>query len=94
MAFRHHVLAAAACALLASGAQAQVGAKTPEQKRFYTIYKELVETNTVVNVGSCTRAATQIAASPARVCCRLPLSSDSITMRRKAWCAELRPAAL
>ena len=57
MAFRHHVLAAAACALLASGAQAQVGAKTPEQKRFYTIYKELVEINTTNSVGNNTEAA-------------------------------------
>ncbi|UVO50773.1 M20/M25/M40 family metallo-hydrolase [Sphingomonas sp. SUN019] len=34
----------------------------PDQKAFLDLYRELVETNTVVNVGSCTQAATQIAA--------------------------------
>ena len=33
----------------------------PDQKAFFTLYKELVETNTVVGQGSCTRAAQQIA---------------------------------
>ena len=33
-----------------------------DQKPFFDLYKELVETNTVVNVGSCTQAADQIAA--------------------------------
>jgi acetylornithine deacetylase/succinyl-diaminopimelate desuccinylase-like protein len=34
----------------------------PDQAKFFELYKELVETNTVVNVGSCTQAAAQIAA--------------------------------
>lgn len=34
----------------------------PDQAKFFDLYKELVETNTVVNVGSCTQAAEQIAA--------------------------------
>ncbi len=34
----------------------------PDQKAFFGLYKELVETNTVVDVGSCTQAAQQIAA--------------------------------
>lgn len=33
----------------------------PDEKPFFELYKELVETNTVVNQGSCTRAAHQIA---------------------------------
>ncbi|WP_298671112.1 M20/M25/M40 family metallo-hydrolase [uncultured Sphingomonas sp.] len=33
----------------------------PDQKTFFSLYKELVETNTVVGVGSCTKAASQIA---------------------------------
>ena len=33
----------------------------PDQKAFFALYKELVETNTVVGQGSCTRAAQQIA---------------------------------
>ncbi|WEK44529.1 MAG: M20/M25/M40 family metallo-hydrolase [Candidatus Sphingomonas colombiensis] len=33
----------------------------PDQKAFFSLYKELVETNTVVGVGSCTKAASQIA---------------------------------
>ena len=33
----------------------------PDQKAFLSLYKELVETNTVVNVGSCTQAAEQLA---------------------------------
>lgn len=36
----------------------------PDEKAFFDLYKELVETNTVVNQGSCTRAAQQIATSP------------------------------
>ena len=38
-----------------------VAQTTPEQQRFFGLYKELVETNTVVDVGSCTQAAQQIA---------------------------------
>lgn len=33
----------------------------PDERAFFDLYKELVETNTVVNEGSCTRAAQQIA---------------------------------
>jgi acetylornithine deacetylase/succinyl-diaminopimelate desuccinylase-like protein len=42
---------------VAAGAQGR-----PDQKQFYDLYKELVETNTVVDVGSCTQASQQIAA--------------------------------
>ena len=42
---------------VAAGAQARA-----DQKQFYDLYKELVETNTVVDVGSCTQASQQIAA--------------------------------
>ena len=48
----------AATILLAQPALAQ---DRPDQKAFFALYKELVETNTVVNVGSCTQAAAQIA---------------------------------
>ena len=57
MTHRIRIVAAAALALLATGAQAQIGAKTPEQQRFYTIYKELVEINTTNSVGNNTEAA-------------------------------------
>ncbi|MDR3006250.1 MAG: M20/M25/M40 family metallo-hydrolase [Acidovorax sp.] len=57
MVFHFRALAAAVCVLFATGAQAQVGASTPEQKRFYAIYKELVEINTTHSVGSNTEAA-------------------------------------
>ncbi len=50
--------AAAAATLIAQPATAQ---DRPDQKAFFELYKELVETNTVVNVGSCTQAADQIA---------------------------------
>ncbi|MHA6722150.1 M20/M25/M40 family metallo-hydrolase [Sphingomonas sp. RS2018] len=33
----------------------------PDQKPFLDLYREMVETNTVVNVGSCTQAAAQVA---------------------------------
>ena len=42
---------------MAAGAQAR-----PDQKQFFDLYKQLVETNTVVDVGSCTQAAAQIGA--------------------------------
>ena len=32
-----------------------------DQKPFFDLYKELVETNTVVGVGSCTKASAQLA---------------------------------
>ncbi|THD36068.1 MAG: M20/M25/M40 family metallo-hydrolase [Sphingomonas sp.] len=34
----------------------------PDQQAFFALYKELVETNTVVDVGSCTQARDQVAA--------------------------------
>ena len=46
-------------AVVASSAQAQ---DRPDQRQFFGLYKELVETNTVVDIGSCTQAAAQIAA--------------------------------
>jgi acetylornithine deacetylase/succinyl-diaminopimelate desuccinylase-like protein len=55
---------AAACALVAtaSPALAQDAALRPDQVKFRALYKELVETNTSLSVGSCTTAAQQIAA--------------------------------
>ena len=47
-------------ALLATSAGAQT--LRPDQKRFRELYKELVETNTTLSVGSCTQAAAQIGA--------------------------------
>jgi acetylornithine deacetylase/succinyl-diaminopimelate desuccinylase-like protein len=47
-----------AALLLAHPAAAQDRA---DQKPFFDLYKELVETNTVVNEGSCTKAAAQVA---------------------------------
>ncbi|SFJ80098.1 Acetylornithine deacetylase/Succinyl-diaminopimelate desuccinylase [Sphingomonas sp. NFR04] len=52
-----------ATAALAVAIAAPAAAQTrPDQAKFFELYKELVETNTVVNVGSCTQAAEQIAA--------------------------------
>lgn len=50
---------AAAAALIPIAAEAQ---QRPDQQAFFALYKELVETNTVVGQGSCTRAAAQIGA--------------------------------
>ena len=47
--------------LLATTATAQAQTR-PDQKAFFDLYKEMVETNTVVNVGSCTQAAAQVGA--------------------------------
>ncbi len=55
------LLASAAGLALAIAAPA-VAQTRPDQAKFFELYKELVETNTVVNVGSCTQAAEQIAA--------------------------------
>ena len=49
---------AAAAALLPVTAQAQ---SRPDQQAFFGLYKELVETNTTLSVGDCTKAAQQIA---------------------------------
>jgi acetylornithine deacetylase/succinyl-diaminopimelate desuccinylase-like protein len=61
------VLGAVAASLLATSAMAQVATGTmgplrPDQQQYFDLYKELVETNTVVGVGSCTQAAAQVAA--------------------------------
>jgi len=50
-------------ALLAPGvAQAQDAAVRPDQAAFRALYKELVETNTTLSVGSCTEAAAKMGA--------------------------------
>ncbi|WP_375249742.1 M20/M25/M40 family metallo-hydrolase [Sphingomonas sp.] len=46
-----------ACAPMVAGAQ-----NRPDEKAFFALYKEMVETNTVANVGSCTKAAAQVGA--------------------------------
>ena len=61
------VFALAAAALVATSASAQVptgtmGELRPDQKQFFDLYKELVETDTTVTNGNCTQAAEQIAA--------------------------------
>ncbi len=55
---------AAAAALAAAPALAQplpVGSADPTEPAFRALYKELVETNTTLSAGSCTRAAQQVA---------------------------------
>ncbi|WP_085810590.1 M20/M25/M40 family metallo-hydrolase [Sphingomonas sp. TZW2008] len=55
-------LAAAAALSPAIGASIPAQAQQrPDQQAFFGLYKELVETNTVVGQGSCTRAAQQLA---------------------------------
>ena len=61
------LLAFAACLLAAGPVASQVptsamGPLRPDQQRFFALYKELVETDTTVTNGNCTRAAAQIAA--------------------------------
>jgi acetylornithine deacetylase/succinyl-diaminopimelate desuccinylase-like protein len=51
---------AAALGMLPLAAAAQT--MTPDRQAFFGLYKELVETNTSLSVGSCTKAAAQIAA--------------------------------
>jgi acetylornithine deacetylase/succinyl-diaminopimelate desuccinylase-like protein len=63
---RTSVFALAAAAMMATSATAQVptgtmGELRPDQKQFFTLYKELVETDTSLPDGSCTKAAAQIA---------------------------------
>ena len=55
---------AATTALLATTAHAQIpaGGASPDQAQFRALYKELVETNTSLSVGSCTLAAERMAA--------------------------------
>ncbi|MEO7936839.1 MAG: M20/M25/M40 family metallo-hydrolase [Dokdonella sp.] len=60
------ILALAAAALATGPVAAQVptgtmGALRADQKQFFELYKELVETDTTVTNGSCTQAAEQIA---------------------------------
>ncbi len=54
---RNVAIAVVVMAMLAPAAHAQ---NRPDQKAFFDLYKEMVETNTVVNVGSCTQAAAQV----------------------------------
>ena len=54
------VLVGLALLIAASGAHAQT--LRPDQQRFQDLYKELVETNTTLSIGSCTQAAAQIGA--------------------------------
>ncbi|HQV03277.1 MULTISPECIES: M20/M25/M40 family metallo-hydrolase [unclassified Novosphingobium] len=54
--------AALAASLLAGGAMAQGTGPRPDQLEFRGLYKELVETNTTLSVGSCTLAAERMAA--------------------------------
>lgn len=61
------ILLFAAAAFVAGPLAAQVptgtmGALRADQKQFFSLYKELVETDTSVNNGNCTQAAAQIAA--------------------------------
>lgn len=61
------MLALAVAALVAGPVVAQVptgtmGALRPDQQQFFSLYKELVETDTSITSGDCTRAAAQIAA--------------------------------
>ena len=61
------LIALAAAALVACPLSAQVptgkmGELRPDQKQFFELYKELVETDTTVSNGNCTQAAGQIAA--------------------------------
>lgn len=53
------VMMMAAAALAVPGLAA--AQERPDEKAFFALYKEMVETNTVVGVGSCTRAAEQVA---------------------------------
>ena len=49
-------------AALVAGPQAAGAQTRPDQRAFFDLYKELVETNTTISQGDCTRAAAQIAA--------------------------------
>jgi acetylornithine deacetylase/succinyl-diaminopimelate desuccinylase-like protein len=66
-AMKSTILAFAAAALVAGPLAAQVptgkmGPLRPDQKQFFSLYKELVETDTSITTGNCTQAAAQIAA--------------------------------
>jgi acetylornithine deacetylase/succinyl-diaminopimelate desuccinylase-like protein len=55
-------IAAQPVAASAQPATASAGALRPDQQAFFGLYKELIETNTSLSVGSCTQAAAQIGA--------------------------------
>jgi acetylornithine deacetylase/succinyl-diaminopimelate desuccinylase-like protein len=50
-----------AAGLVAQTTAAPAAELRPDQQAFFGLYKELVETNTVVDIGSCTQAVAQIA---------------------------------
>ncbi|MGN6820792.1 MAG: M20/M25/M40 family metallo-hydrolase [Sphingomonas sp.] len=50
-----------AAGLVAQASAAPAADLRPDQQAFFGLYKELVETNTVVDIGSCTQAVAQIA---------------------------------
>lgn len=56
------VAAFVACPLAAQVPTGTMGELRPDQKQFFALYKELVETDTTVANGNCTQAAEQIAA--------------------------------
>jgi acetylornithine deacetylase/succinyl-diaminopimelate desuccinylase-like protein len=60
--FRTLVTALAVGAVTVGGAAAQTPQPRPDQVEFRALYKELVETNTSLSVGSCTLAAERMAA--------------------------------
>lgn len=75
-----YLAAASALALAApAGAQVPTGAMEPldaGQKRFFALFEELVETDTSLPAGSCTRAASQVAARMATA----GFSPDQLTL--------------
>jgi acetylornithine deacetylase/succinyl-diaminopimelate desuccinylase-like protein len=56
------VAALVACPVAAQVPTGKMGDLRPDQKQFFELYKELVETDTTVANGNCTQAAEQIAA--------------------------------
>ena len=56
------VAAFVACPVAAQVPTGTMGELRPDQKQFFSLYKELVETDTTVANGNCTQAAEQIAA--------------------------------
>ncbi|MEE2917005.1 peptidase M20 [Sphingomonas ginsenosidimutans] len=57
------LIAGLAAMLAGTGiATAAAAQNRPDEKAFFDLYKEMVETNTVAKVGSCTKAASQVAA--------------------------------
>jgi acetylornithine deacetylase/succinyl-diaminopimelate desuccinylase-like protein len=59
MTIRNALMAATAVLSIPTAATAQ---ERPDQKAFFGLYKEMVETNTTLSVGSCTQAAAQVGA--------------------------------